>query len=129
VHPSAPWEVKPGELIVYRIEGGLGTGIYLKTGLAIGPVLAGPSDRVSFTATAFLVNGVPRKRLDGMPTEGEWRILPATWMVWPDLDISVRGQVPRANIHGALQQLSMVTGDQLVGKPFKRWFWRRQLPA
>jgi hypothetical protein len=129
VHPCPPWAIRRGELVVYRIEGGLGTGIYLRTGLGVGPVLASAGDRVRFTATTFLVNGIPRERIPGMPVEGEWRISPGTWMVWPDLDISVRGQVPTVNVHGALQQLSMVSEGQLVGKPFKRWFWRRQFPS
>jgi hypothetical protein len=129
VHPCSPWEVRRGELIVYKMEGGLGTGIYLRTGLGVGPILASPGDRVRFTATTFLVNGFPRERIAGMPAEGEWRISAGNWMVWPDLDISVRGQVPTVNVHGALQQLSMVSEGQLVGKPFKRWFWRRQFPS
>jgi hypothetical protein len=126
VHPCSSWGVHRGDWIAYQLEGQFGRGVYLKNGLALGPVLAQPGDRVRFTNKGFEVNGVARLLLPGMPFEGEWLIPLDTWLVWPDLDIAVRGQVPTASIQSALQQLSMVSAHQLVGKPLKHWFWRRQ---
>jgi hypothetical protein len=35
--------------------------------------------------------------------------------------------VPEANISAGMARMAIVNEKQYIGKPFKRWFWRRQL--
>jgi hypothetical protein len=49
------------------------------------------------------------------------------WLVWPDLALGGHGQVAGANLSAVLLQVGTMSEQQFVGKPFKRWFWRRQL--
>jgi hypothetical protein len=49
--------------------------------------------------------------------------------LWPKLDISMRGRLPTANVHVALQQLSKDFGNHFAGKRFEGWCGRLQLPS
>ncbi len=135
VRPLAPHaadrglRVHRGDWVAYSLSAaGVGEA-YVPEGLGLGPVLAGPGDEVRFTGETFQVNGVSRPRLAYMPRAGEWVVPEKHWFIWPDLAISGHGNVPEATITAALLKMATVSEEQLVGKPFKRWLWRPQLPA
>ena len=90
--------------------------------------LYGPTagDRVRFKAETIEVNGVASPRRAHMPTAGELVVSEKNWFIWPQFDISNRGNTAETVISAMMVRLATVSEEQFVGKPFKRWFWRRQ---
>jgi hypothetical protein len=117
-----------GNWIAYRILVVHGDGVYSEAGFGLGPVLATGGDRVQFRKATFEVNGVSRPSRPHMPASGEWIVPEKHWFVWPDLDITGHG-IAEANISEAILRMATIPHDRFVGKPFKRWFWRRQVTS
>jgi len=123
---SSPATVRRGDWVAYSLEDDRGTGLNVRAGLGLRPVLARAGDWVRFTPETFEVNGVAAPRLRHMPTTGEVIVPEKNWFIWPEFAISNRGNTGEAAISATLLRLATVSQDQFVGKPFKRWFWRRQ---
>jgi hypothetical protein len=126
--------VKTGEWVLYLLQSrlagnahGAGGAVWVRDGSGFGPVLAMAGDRVSFATNSFTVNGVERRSLPHMPQSGELIVPENNWFIWPELGISGHGNVGEAVISATMLQLATVPEDQFVGKPFKRWFWRKQI--
>jgi hypothetical protein len=120
--------IQHGDWIAYRLSGSGGGGIWVRSGMGLGPVLAMAGDRVEFSTNAFTVNGVAQPRLPHMPDSGAVTVPGKNWFVWPNFDISGgHGNVVENNISAAMLQMATVSQAQFVGKPFKRWLWRRQV--
>ena len=98
-----------------------------RSGMGLGPVLATAGDSVEFSANAFMVNGIPQPLLPHMPVSGTLMVPENHWFIWPNLAISGHGNVGEADISSAMLQMADVSTNQFVGKPFKRWLWRRQI--
>ena len=120
---SSAKDVRRGDWIAYELPPGGGAGIHVPGGPSLGPVLAVAGDRVRFTPDGFEVNGAWRRLRSHMPTAGEMIVADKTWLVWPDVQIIGHGNI---NVPAALLPLAIVSETQFIGKPFQRWFWRRQ---
>jgi hypothetical protein len=125
----SPASVKRNDVIAYSLPGNTDHAVYVEAGFGLGPVLAVAGDHVCFTKTAFEVNGAPRPRLAHMPESGDLTVPGKHWFVWPDLAISGHGNAPAGALTTALLQMAVISEEQFAGKPFKRWFWRRQLSS
>ena len=130
---AAAQAVRRGDWVAYDLQENQtgdahnGGAIRVVQGVGLGPVLAVAGDRVSFSTNEFAVNGLARPRLPHMPASGEL-VLPAKhWFVWPRLELSVHGNVSEASVMGAMLELASVSEGQFIGKPFRHWFWRRQV--
>lgn len=123
---SSPATVKRGDWVAYSLAGERGAGFYSRAGRGLRPVLALAGDHIRFKPETFEVNGVAAPRLPLMPTTGELVVPEKNWFIWPEFAISNRGNIAAAAIATTLLRLATVNEDQFVGKPFKRWFWRRQ---
>jgi len=123
---SNPKSVKRGEWIAYRINGGGAQGLVIQSGLAVQRVLGLPGDEIQFLPRRVIINGVAGPRLERMPSNGSWIVPEKHWFIWPDHAMSVRGN-NADRVDAALFKLAAVNQDQFVGKPFRRWFWRRQV--
>ncbi len=120
--------IERGDWIAYSLNAELGTHqVYVRSGLGLGPVLALPGDQVHFAKTAFKINSVQRARLGHMPEAGELAVPQNCWFVWPDVDIRGHGAVSENEIAKTLMGMAVIKKNQFIGKPFKRWFWRRQV--
>lgn len=120
--------IQHGDWIAYRLSESGGGGIWVRSGMGLGPVLAMAGDRVEFSTNAFTVNGVAQPRLPHMPDSGAVTVPGKNWFVWPNFDISGgHGNVGENNISAAMLQMATISQAQFVGKPFKRWLWRRQV--
>jgi hypothetical protein len=99
----------------------------VRTGLYLGHVIAVPGERVTFTNGFFRVNdGVPRPALPLMPGQGELKVPAARVLVWPgDAPGSTAG---RRGAYTLPPEALLLRKSALVGRPYKRWFWR-SLPA
>jgi hypothetical protein len=63
-----------------------------------------------------------------MPVSGNTVVPENNWFIWPDLAITGgHGNVPESTISQTMLQMANVPQSQFVGKPFKRWFGRRQV--
>jgi hypothetical protein len=124
-------QVRRGEWIAYTLAGdggGGGQGVYIQSGMSLGPVLGIEGDRILFSRESFQVNGVAQPRLDNMPASEELVVSEKHWFIWPKLTIrGGHGAVPEATLVGIFVQLANVSQQQFEGKPLKRWFWHRQL--
>jgi hypothetical protein len=96
-------------------------------GMVLDRVVALPGDHVEFATNAVIVNGVavPAQRL--MPENGELVLPENVWFIWPNLDIYRHGAAA-FNITATLQDAAMVKEKQIVGRAFKSWCGRSQLP-
>jgi hypothetical protein len=121
--------VKRNDLIAYSLPGDTDHTVYVAAGFGLGPVLAVAGDHVRFTKAAFEVNGAPRPRLAHMPQTGDLTVPEKHWFVWPELAISGHGNAPEGALATALLQMATISEEQFAGKPFKRWFWRRQFSS
>jgi hypothetical protein len=122
---GAASSVRAGDLIAYTSPEYSAPGVIVHAGAGIGEVLAVGGDHVRFAGHAFEVNGVARPALPQMPQEGEIVVAQKHWFVWPDLAIhGGHGAVPQ--LSGLLLDMAIVGDDRYLGKPLKRWFWRKQ---
>jgi hypothetical protein len=122
---TPPGSVRRGDWVAYHISGDGGRGLVVQSGLALQRVQGLPGDRIRFTSQAIEVNGVPGRRLSGMPLSGELIVPENHWFIWPDHAMTVRGN-PTPAFEAVLFGLADVDQRHFVGKPFQRWFWRRQ---
>jgi len=95
--------------------------------LGLGLVLATPGDHVEFSTGKITVNGVSRPAMPHMPVSGALVVSQNHWFIWPDIAISGNWNVAEADISSAMLQMANVSQNQFMGKPFKRWFWRKQI--
>ena len=96
-------------------------------GLGFGQVQAVPGDRVAFTPRSFQVNDQVFPRRSYMPVQETWVVPEKHWFIWPDSGISISGNPQQADsVAQLMRESAVVSESQFVGKPFRRWFWRRQ---
>ncbi len=125
-----PRAMHVGDVVAYRIEGSGGAheGVLVREGYGLGPVIAVGGDKIVFTLANILVNDVAQPRREHMPTDGEWVVPQNHWFIWPEFGIRNAGNAGAAGVTGAMLGAANVPSYRLVGKPFKRWFFHRQLP-
>lgn len=104
-----------------------GGAVRLSEGMGLGPVLAVAGDVMTFSTNSFSVNGTEHKLLPHMPSAGSFTVAEKHWFIWPDIDISGHGYVGEATISGSMLSLAEVNETQFFGKPFHRWFGRKQI--
>lgn len=131
---SSSLSIRPGDWIAYSLDSQSvgdahreGGAVRAEAGFGFGPVLAVAGDRIRFTPQTFEINGVAQKSLPHMPVAGEFVVVEKHWFLWPDIVISGHGNTTEATIASAMLQMATVAETQFIGKPFKRWFGRRQI--
>lgn len=123
---AAPGSIHRGDWAAYSITPAYQPGARVEEGFVLGPVLAVAGDRVEFdTNNTFRVNGVAYPALPNMPVSGEVTVQENRWLVWPNLDI--HGGHGNVNVPAILLQTANVSREQFVGRPFKSWFFRKQV--
>lgn len=129
---AVPGNLARGDVAAFKLDeetagdGHHGGAVQVREGYGCGAVLALGGDRVEFSTNSFAVNGAARKRLPHMPTEGSFVVPEKHWFVWPEFDITMRGNVGEAAISSTMMQLAVVPQDRFAGTAFRRWFGRRQ---
>ncbi|HAO80934.1 MAG TPA: hypothetical protein DCQ92_18595 [Verrucomicrobia subdivision 3 bacterium] len=104
-----------------------GGAVWVRAGMGLGPVLAVAGDQLKFLTNSFSVNGILHTNLPHMPGSGELTMPENHWFIWPNLDISGHGNVSESSISSTLLNMASVNETQFFGKPFHRWFWRKQI--
>lgn len=131
-HMTSPKLVQRGDHLIYTLGATHNAlihneAVFVQSGYGWGGVLAVAGDVVNFSVNSFSVNGVPHPLLPHMPQSGGLVVPEKHWFIWPELDLNGHGNVGEANISAMMLQLAVVSEDQYVGRPFKRWFFRRQI--
>ncbi len=131
---SSSLSIRRGDWIAYSLDSQSvgdahreGGAVRAEAGFGLGPVLAVAGDRIRFTPEFYEVNGVGRQSLPHMPKTGETVVPEKNWFLWPEVAITGNGNAQEAVISTTMLQMATVAEAQFVGKPFKRWFWRRQI--
>jgi type IV secretory pathway protease TraF len=100
--------------------------IWIREGYLLDRILAEPHDEVEFTASAVRIKGVASPRLPLMLSQGSLVMPEKTWLVWPSLRTVTRYNANEYDVGKSVLQMAQVRREQIVGKPFRRWFWRDQ---
>lgn len=100
--------------------------IVAQSGFGLEPVMAIPGDKIEFGKTRYRVNGQSFPNKAYMPTSDEITLGEKQWLVWPKFVIR-SGGMPDAQISNFLQGYATISEHDIVGRPFKRWFWRKQI--
>jgi len=116
-----------GDFIAYRVAGKGGRAVNIGGGFGIGDVIARPGDTVRITPRLVFVNDRPQLRRPHMPHEASFTLEGKQWFVWPDFDIRNNNRaITGADISAAWLRTGMIYEDQMIGRPYRRWFGRRQ---
>jgi len=127
VQPVRPAMLRRGDLVACYTVGSSGGAVRIHDGYFLDRVLAVPNDQVTFRPGEFVVNDELAAALPLMPRSG-FMVLPKNkWLVWPALTTINHYRVSDEEIAASVLQLAIVSGRQIVGKPFRYWFWRRQI--
>ena len=118
--------VKRGDWVAYRIEPRSVDHFYLAGGLGFGRVQAVAGDRIVFTPQTAQVNGVEFPRRSYMPGDETWVVPEKHWFIWPESAISISGNPQNDAITRLMRESALVGESEFVGRPLRRWFWRRQ---
>ena len=120
-----PSAIHRGDWIAYKMDRYYAGNVLIAAGYVLGRVQAVAGDRVRITPEYVQVNGRAAPRLAHMPAEAEYTVPEKHWFIWPDLRISGYG-AGAGDIARAFAENALVPETQFVGRPFQRWFWRRQ---
>ena len=122
---TAPESLRRGDWAVFRIDAFSMRGLVVQSGFVQGPVLASGGDRVEFGPDLLAVNDVPQTRAARMPIQGGLVIPEKHWFLWPGFVITGGGN--DAAMAETMVRIGTVSEDKFIGRPLKRWFWRRQI--
>lgn len=122
---SSPRSLTRGEIVAYRLDRGWAGVVQVQRGYTMGAILGLPGDRIEFGENEVRVNGRVQPRAPEMPRSGELIVEPNTRFIWPVLSERVIN-IDRAQVNHAYLQLASVPEQNLVGRPFRHWFFRRQ---
>jgi hypothetical protein len=121
-------DLRRGDWVLYEIKGNQILGqARIENGYGEGPILAVPGDMVEFSSSGFTVAGIQSPLQPFMPTSGGFTVGQNRWFVWPAVTLQ-NGHSTATIVSGLLLGHSMVTQETYVGRPFDRWFWRKQTP-
>ena len=101
---------RQGDWVAYRLQTGA---------TSFDRVLAVPGDTIRFHRDSFEVNGRHFARLSElMPTDGGWTMTSGTYFIWPTV----------VTFHGDVRELLLrfaeVPEADIIGKPYRWWFWQ-----
>ena len=126
------YTLKRGDWVAYTTPGNqdldVGGRVIVREGMGLQQVLGLPGDHVRFTKEGVLVGDKLFPLAPYMPVDGELVVPEKTWFIWPQLNIYRGGGFAAGNIEGIMQQMAMVSEKQIIGRPFRHWFGRRQWP-
>lgn len=134
VHAQNVKNLKRGDWIAYRIDphsihitgGNYHGSIVAEQGFGLERVMAGPRDAVRFDKNTYRVNEQTFAGKPFMPSSGEFTLASNLWLVWPKFSVH-GGGIPETRIANFLQGYAVISDKQMIGKPFVRWFGRKQI--
>ena len=119
--------LRRGDFVACYAEAAAFGNVRIRDGYILDKVIAGPGDHLEFSQNGYAVNGIQSRSLPFMPASGATILPRQTWMIWPSLETVVNVNADPHTVSAAVLQMAMIHRGQVIGKPFKRWFWRRQV--
>lgn len=118
--------IERGDLVAYRMGDWSYQNIVVREGMGLQPVLGLPGDRLVFRDGTVQINRSIHA-LSASSREWGTEVVPGfCWFIWPELEVSNRGVNPGA-VQQAIRGLAMVDQERFIGRPYRWWFFRRQL--
>ena len=125
VRPSRS-RIDRGDWVVYRMQPRSGAGVNIAGGIAYAHLIAMSGDQLRFTPFYVMVNETfPDQIQPDMPVHGEPVVPEKRCFIWPDLAIPARGG-GGSMVSDLKMQMAEVPENDVIGKPYTRWFWRKQ---
>lgn len=121
-----PEQIRRGDEVAYRLLARNTTSVRMREGLTFGRVMAVGGDQVMFRPDSVLVGNERHPRRERMPSDGTVIVPENHWYIWPQVNIGNYGNISAETIARALSESAIVAQADLVGKPYRRWFWREQ---
>ncbi len=119
-----------GDSILYRSEGNRRGGgemqVLMRGGLYWGVVIGLPEDRIQFSTNGVVVAGRTSPLEAYMPMTGSVAVPRDTWFAWPRMLQRAAGGASPDVITQAFLDQAQITRAEFVGRPYRRWFFRRQ---
>lgn len=113
-----------GELVAYRLADRYDNGLRVIGGVYFGRVLASvPGQTLSFQPGHYTIDGARYPALPNMPQGGSFQLEAAQAFVWPE---TLHFRTDARDLPG---HIGVVGHSALVGRPYTRWFWRKQTTA
>jgi hypothetical protein len=117
-------DLLPGETVAYNLDAIRVSQVRITAGLYLGRVLALPGSEIEFTPSHYRVDGIAHPSLPHMPSSGKVTVEAGRSFIWPSVFLFSGDPGTRSfPLSGGL-----VADSALVGRPYKRWFWRTQTP-
>ena len=124
-----PEDLLRGDIILFRSGGNRYSGevpVLMRDGLYWGVVLGLPGDQVTFSTNSVVAAGRSSPLEAYMPTAGSYPVPRDTWFAWPRmLQLGAARTSPDLITHAFLDQAQITRAD-FMGRPYRRWFFRRQ---
>jgi hypothetical protein len=117
---------RAGEWMAYSLAGKYDNHVLLQGGYGLRPVWGLAGEQVVFTGNSCGVEGRQYPRMTHMPSDGSEVVPKGRFFAWPEFDISGHGAVTESDIAQMLVRISMVPQENIIGRPFRRWFWFKQ---
>ena len=122
-----PGTLRRGDFVACHAEATSADSVRIREGYILNKVIAVPGDRIDFKPGQFAVNGVLYTDLPRMPESGTTVLDQHTWLVWPSLETVVKMNVNPQSVSAAVLKMAKIERGQVIGKPFRRWFFRKQI--
>jgi hypothetical protein len=120
--------LRRGDWIAYSFREDNRDRVFLHGGSDMARIIGLPGDEIIFKEGYFTVNGIAQTSSPYMPASGEWSVPKKYCFVWPGVAITRNRGVMKEAVSSMLLTIGKVPDDQMIGTPFRRWFWRQQLP-
>ena len=122
-----PAALQHGDWVACESPGGRYANVTIHSGYLLGPVLALPGETIQFGADEFQVNDTHGQRRPLMPAGGNLTLDGKTWLVWPALRTVTRYNASQSDIERAVLNMAQIRHEEMIGQPYRRWFWREQI--
>ena len=123
---TSPKSLTRSETVAFHRKYWRASNFALRDGLYIGEVLGLPGDVIVFSGSTFAVNGQTQPRRTAMPKTGGLTVPANHLFIWP---FELRRDLAfEPDASSLAQNVALVPNAELLGRPYRRWFFRRQGP-
>lgn len=117
--------IQRGDLVAYHLRPVQVNLVHVTEGIGLRPVWGMPGETIAFKEGSMLINGRRHPAPWGAALTGTFVVPQESWLIWPELRINNEG-VSGDQIETAMRRLATVSHDQLIGRAYARWFFRKQ---
>jgi hypothetical protein len=117
--------VQRGDWVAYRLGAHRLENLIIRGGYGFDRVIGVAGDEIRFEPGRLLVNGRVTGSAADMPSSGTLVVRVGHYYIWSAMEQNWV-HAAQDTVTAAKAGLAHVEAGALVGRPYKRWFWRRQ---